>query len=82
MESGECSEEILEEIEAVKAVYFNECTVVRVWPPYIKLELNTLTAEDVTQQVNDTHSLVHMCWPSATHTPLFKLRAYLLGGTN
>eukprot|EP00959_Pyramimonas_sp_CCMP1952_P090501 1894641-Pyramimonas_sp.AAC.1 len=41
---------IAEEIEAVQAVYFNECTVECVWPPRIKLELNPLTAEDVTQQ--------------------------------
>ncbi len=53
----EDSDRIEEEIEAVQAVYFNECTVVRVWPPCIKLELIPLTAEDETQQVGGCLSL-------------------------
>lgn len=43
-------EEILQEIEAVKAVYGSDCTVLEEIPPHLKVSLKPRTAEDLSQQ--------------------------------
>lgn len=43
-------DEILQEIEAVKAVYGSDCSVIQEMPPYLKISLKPRTAEDLSQQ--------------------------------
>lgn len=44
-------EEVLEELEAVEAVYAGDVEVLRAIPPKLLLQLHPLTMEDATQQV-------------------------------
>ena len=45
-------EEILQEIEAIKAVYGSYCNVLEEIPPHLKVSLKPRTAEDLSQQVS------------------------------
>ena len=45
------TEEVVEELEALEAVYFNEVEILSVFPPKLRIKLNPLTADDATLQV-------------------------------
>jgi hypothetical protein len=45
------SDEVMEEIEALEAIYSAECKVVSTWPVHVEIAMKPRTAEDETLQV-------------------------------
>eukprot|EP01018_Ginkgo_biloba_P001524 Gb_21311 [translate_table: standard] len=58
-------EEVLEEIEAVEAVYGSDCQVLLDFPPHVKVSLKPRTADDLSQQSTILKELMggkHQCF--------------------
>ena len=50
-------EEILQEIESIKAVYGSDCSFLEEILPHLKVSLNPWTTEDLSQQVSHPISI-------------------------